>query len=98
MAWAKSRADQLRRILENAEIITPTTSANTVGVGSTIVVRVSGAVKKYVIVGAQEADPKSGKISNESPLGNAFLGKRKGDTVIVTVPSGIQRYEIIEMS
>ncbi len=97
MAWAQSRVNELKQILDSAELISGKTSGTTVGVGSAIKVRVKGLLKEYQIVGAQEADPGAGKISNESPLGMAFLGHKKGDTVEVKIPAGLQLYEILEI-
>src|SRR3989338_5303314 len=94
MAWAQSRMQELGSILDNAEVISATAGgSDIVDIGSTVVVRVNKSTKEFTIVGAQEADPLAGKISNESPLGKAFLGKRKGDTVEVHVPAGVQEYE-----
>jgi len=98
MAWAQSRVLEIENILQRAEIITSTGSDDgTVTLGSTVVVKVNGKEKEYSIVGAQEADPLSGKISNESPLGEAFMGKKKGDVVEVQVPAGVQEYKIISV-
>lgn len=98
MAWAQSRSKELDYILNTAEII-PTEGINseTVSVGSNITVQINGENREYTIVGAQEADPLSRRISNESPLGEAFLGKSKGDVVKVEVPSGVQEYKILEI-
>jgi transcription elongation factor GreA len=53
--------------------------------------------EKYTIVGAAEAAPDEGRISNESPVGRALLGKKKGDAVNVTVPAGNSTYTIISI-
>ena len=97
MAWAQSRAQEIKSILNNAELISTTQTGGEVNIGSTIVVKVEGEKKEYTIVGAQEADPLSGKISNESPLGSAFLGRKKGDKVEVELPAGKQEYKIVEV-
>lgn len=98
MAWAQSRAKELVAILENVQTFAGGGSQNgIIGLGSAIVVKVRGVKKEFTIVGAQEADPGAGKISNESPLGQAFLGKRKGDTVEIRVPAGTQVYEIVQV-
>lgn len=97
MTWAKSKAQELKRIIENSEIIISSSKSNMVTVGSTIVILVNGKEKKYTIVGPQEANPTKGKISNESPLGSAFLGKKKGDKVKVMVPAGELEYKIVEI-
>jgi len=95
MAWAKSRVGELQKIIESSEIIVSSGKNSTVTVGSTILVRINDKEKEYMIVGAQEADPVKGKISNESPLGSAFLGKGKGDKLKVKTPAGEVEYKII---
>ncbi|PIR75278.1 MAG: transcription elongation factor GreA [Candidatus Magasanikbacteria bacterium CG_4_9_14_0_2_um_filter_42_11] len=98
MAWAQSRVLEIEAILLNAKVITATGSNDGfVDLGATVVVKVNGKEKEYTIVGAQEADPLAGKISNESPLGGAFLGKKKGDKVEVKVPAGMQEYKILSV-
>lgn len=98
MAWAQSRLKELAVILENSQVVTGgKTPGGIVGVGSIIVVKTKGIKKEFTIVGAQEANPGVGKISNESPLGQAFLGKRKGDDVHVKTPAGMHEYVIIEV-
>ncbi|OGH86110.1 MAG: hypothetical protein A2493_01475 [Candidatus Magasanikbacteria bacterium RIFOXYC12_FULL_33_11] len=96
MAWAKSRVIELGHLIDNAEIITEEKSSF-VQIGSTIIVKVNGKEKEYTIVGAQEADPLSGKISNESPLGSAFLGREKKEEIQVSLPAGVQVYKIIDI-
>lgn len=65
-----------------------------VGMGSTVKVKANGQEKEFTIVSFNEADPLAGKISNESPLGLAFLGKGKGAKVMVKTPKGVMEYEI----
>ena len=98
MAWAQSRVKEINGILGNAEIIsTDKKDVGMVSIGSKVTVEVNGIKKEYFIVGAQEADPVARKISNESPLGQSFLGKTKGDNIQVRVPSGVQNYKIIDI-
>ncbi|OGH78175.1 MAG: hypothetical protein A2469_04150 [Candidatus Magasanikbacteria bacterium RIFOXYC2_FULL_40_16] len=100
MAWIQSRVKELNYILSNSEIISDAGKSNQdfVSIGSKIEVKIDGQTREYTIVGVQEADPLSRKISNESPLGRAFLGKSKGDQVEVKVPAGIQIYKIISIN
>lgn len=93
MAWAQGRLLELENIIGSAQIIEKEKSGK-VGLGNTVVVVINNIEKTYQIVGAQEADPLNGKISNESPLGNAFLGCEAGDKVEIKTPSGMQNYEI----
>jgi len=99
MSWTQSRIKELEFILQNVQLITSGGDAGskTITIGAVIVVEINGKKREYTIVGAQEADPTIGKISNESPLGQAFLGKKKGEKVSVTVPAGVQNYEILEI-
>ena len=96
LGWQKARSREIEAILDNAEIIKGG-SKDTVSLGSTVTVKVNEKEKSYTLVGAQEADPLSGKISNESPLGEAFFGKKKGDKVEVEIPAGLAEYEIISI-
>lgn len=98
MAWTQSRVNEIQYLLSNAEIIsTAQGQGSVITIGSTIIVESKNGKKEYVIVGAQEADPIVGKISNESPLGNAFLGKKKGEKIKVKLPSGEQEYKVLEV-
>lgn len=98
LAWAQSRVSQIKQILDSAQIINDNNSSVLINVGSSIVVENEGKKKEYTIVGAQEADPVAGKISNESPLGSAFLGKKKGDKVVVKLPAGEKEFKIISVN
>lgn len=96
MSWAQGRLLEIERILSNYEVIVPQ-QTGVVGLGSKIKVNINGGERIYTIVGPQEVDPAKGMISNESPLGEAFLGHKMGDKVEVRVPSGTMNYEIIEI-
>ncbi|MBT4941811.1 MAG: transcription elongation factor GreA [Candidatus Magasanikbacteria bacterium] len=98
LSWQKGRAAEIDNILSNAKILDENNiRKDVVGIGVTILVQRGEKEKEYTIVGAQEADPLEGKISNESPLGQAFLGKVVGDSVEVEVPAGLQTYNILEI-
>ena len=97
LAWVQSRTKEIQSILDNAEIISDSHDIESINIGSTIMIKVGGKEKEYTIVGAQEANPLQGKISNESPLGSSFLGKKKGDEVEIEVPSGLQTYKITKI-
>ena len=68
-----------------------------VSIGSTVRIKNDGRETVYMIVGSEEADPAAGKISNESPLGKAFLGKKAGEKVEVKTPGGAMVYTIAEI-
>lgn len=97
LAFIEGRIKEIEEILKNVEIITEGPSES-IRVGSTIEVESRGTTKTYKIVGSNEADPIQGMISNESPLGNAFLGHRQGDSVEVTTPAGVQMYLVRSIS
>lgn len=93
------------RILEMEDILRRATiideagvqSAGRVVVGSGVEVDQDGAKRHYRIVGAPEADPTNGKISNESPVGLALLGKAIGDVVDVHVPKGVIKVKVLKI-
>jgi transcription elongation factor GreA len=95
--FIEGRIAELEITLPNAVIIERDTSG-CVNVGNTVRVSANGKEKEYTIVGAKEADPLAGRISNESPLGIAFIGKCAGDTVEVQAPAGKIVYAIISVS
>ena len=96
MAWAQGRLIEVEKIINNAKIIVKQ-STGLVSVGDTIVVEINGKDKEYTIVGPQEINPAKGLISNESPLGEAFLNHKVGDKVEINVPSGKMLYTIKEI-
>lgn len=92
----ETRIAEIEDILMNAEIIKAKKS-DKVHVGSTVEVK-NGKTVTYTVVGPVEADPMNGKISNESPLGVALMGKIVGDTATITTPKGDTTYTIISIS
>jgi len=96
-AFTEGRIAELEHILKNATIIEETSSNGIVRVGSKIKIKDDGHVKEYKIVGSEEADPTQGLISNESPIGRAFLGRKLGEIVEIEVPKGVIQWEIIEI-
>lgn len=88
-------------MLRNARVISDQeVDTGVVTVGSTVKVKdlEFGDIMEYTIVGSAESDPLQNKISNESPVGIALLGKSKGSIVDVNVPAGTIRYEILEIN
>lgn len=96
-AQVESRIAELEEILKNADIIKPTKNNGTVQVGSTVVLVNDGKTATYTVVGPVEADPLEGKISNESPIGAALMGKKQGDDVTIATPKGKTTYTIKEV-
>ncbi len=99
-AFMEGRILQLEQMLRTAKVIANHDSpSNEVVVGSTVRLKdlASGEELAYMIVGSPEADPDEDKISNESPVGQALLGRRKGDVVEVVVPAGKIRYSVLQI-
>lgn len=86
-SFVEGRIAEIENTLKNVEIINHTNSG-IVQIGSTLTVRMLGAEQTYTIVGSNEADPPEGRISNASPLGQAFLGRKVGDVTKVVTPRG----------
>lgn len=89
---------ELNAIVRNTVLISKDRKKGLVQIGSTITVKGAGAKKEFMIVGSEEADPVSGRISNVSPLGRAFLGKKEGEAVEVKTPAGTVKYEILTIA
>ena len=99
-AELEDRINKLENMIRKAKIIDDSEiSRDRVSVGLKVMVKEkdSGEETEYSIVGSTEADPFEGKISNESALGTALLGKKKGDVVEIQVPDGIFFYEILDI-
>src|SRR3989339_1722418 len=104
-AFVEGRILELEQKIKNAKIISEKKIDMKIGkeveIGSTVTVRNKterGDPEVYTIVGSTEADPIERKISNESPIGKSFLGKKKGDTTTIETPAGSMRYEILKVA
>jgi len=96
-SFNEGRIEELKILIDNAVLIDHKNDSSFVAVGSTLRVEANGKDHTYSIVGAVESDPVAGYISNESPLGKAFLGKGKGEQVVVQTPKGEVKYKIVEI-
>jgi transcription elongation factor GreA len=79
-------------------VIKETHSTTHVQIGSTVTIQSTDGKESFTIVGSAEAKPADGRISNESPVGRALLGHKKGEEVTVTVPAGDTKYKILSIS
>ncbi len=84
----EARIAEITRILGDATVVAAPKRSTKVGIGSVVTVKMGDQERVFSIVGAAESDVRDGKISNESPVGAALLGKKKGDTVSALGPSG----------
>ena len=88
-AWLEGRIAEINQILSNATIAEVPKRSAKIAVGSTVLVQTeTGGERTFVIVGAAEADSSVGRISNESPVGAALIGAKKGDIVGCEGPTG----------
>jgi transcription elongation factor GreA len=97
-AFIEGRIQTLSALIKNAVLIDETTSTTHVQIGSTVELEGDDGRESYTIVGSAEASPGQGRISNESPVGRALLGKKKGDKVTITVPAGDMHYKVVGIS
>jgi transcription elongation factor GreA len=98
-AFVEGRIKELEILLANARVIDEThISTETVQIGSTVTIQEEGIEPEiYTIVGTAEADPRYGRISNESPLGKAVLGHKTGDQISVEAPEGAYQVRIMKV-
>ena len=96
-AAMEERIMVLEEILKNAVIVGGKHDTDAVGIGAVVKVRCGNDEKLYTVVGSEEADVAAGKISNKSPLGEAMMGKRKGDAFPYATPAGEKKCEILEI-
>ena len=97
-AFIEGRIQALSALIKNAVLIDETTSKTHVQIGSTVDLEGDNGKESYTIVGSAEASPGQGRISNESPVGRALLGKKKGDKVTISVPAGDMHYKVVSIS
>ena len=96
LEFLDGRIDELEEVLQKASVVPDTKAGSSgVGVGTKVTVKVNGKETVFNIVGEWEADPVNKKISHDSPLGLALLGKNIGDTAEVEAPAGKIVYEIL---
>lgn len=94
LGFVEGRILEIEDLLKNAIVVEQEANASNVRVGTTVTVSVNGKEKSFTIVGSNEADPLTGKISNESPIGRSLLGAKVGDHVEVEIPAGTTVYEV----
>lgn len=98
LSFVQGRIYEIEDMLKNISVIPGGESGGAVRIGSSVEVEVNGKSKTYKIVGSNEADPVAGRISNESPIGEAFLGHKAGESVEVETPAGGTTYKIVKVS
>lgn len=95
----ENRISEIEHILKNVNVIKDPTSNGKVVLGSTVKLRTEdGKTKEFQVVGTVEADPLNGKISDESPIGRALMGKKEGDQVEIKTPIETALYKIADIA
>ena len=94
----EARISEIENILQNVEIIKKPRGGSKVQLGSRVKLKAGGKTKEFQVVGTVEADPLSGKISDESPIGQALLGKQEGEQVEIKTPAETIAYKIVEIA
>jgi transcription elongation factor GreA len=93
----ETRIGELEHVLQNVQLIRKPKGNGQVRLGSTVQLKASGKMRQLQIVGTMEADPLIGKVSDESPIGKALLGKKVGDKAQIKTPSESKSYTIVEI-
>jgi transcription elongation factor GreA len=91
----EARIAELEELLRRATVIKKRGGLERVWIGSSVEVKSGMRKRVFTIVGSAESDPEKGLISNESPLGQAFLGKKVGDEIEIETPAGKVKYKIL---
>lgn len=95
----EARISEVEHILSNAEVITKPNGDTLVQIGSTVKLKSdAGKTKEFQVVGTVEADPLNGKISDESPIGQALLGQKEGSKVEIKTPAETTFYKIVDIA
>ncbi|MBT3230325.1 transcription elongation factor GreA [Candidatus Uhrbacteria bacterium] len=93
----ESRIIEIEDMIRNAVIVDSKSGESSISLGVRFGAEINGNKKDFEIVGASESDPMAGKISNESPLGNAFLGLSVGESAKLQTPAGEAEYKVISI-
>lgn len=95
---SEARVAEIENILVNVEIIKKPSAGGKVQLGSTVTLKADGKTKQFQVVGTVEADPLNGKISDESPIGQALLGKKIDESVEIKTPADTTTYKVVEIA
>ncbi|MEK7460968.1 MAG: transcription elongation factor GreA [Patescibacteria group bacterium] len=96
-AFTEGRIQELEDMIRRAKVVVHHAGDAIVGIGSDVIVTIDGDSEHYILVGANESDPATGKISIDSPIGKSLVGHKKGETVDIAVPAGKLSAKIIDV-
>lgn len=88
---------ELEATVKHAKVITKSDDKIHIDLGDTVTLECNGEEKTYIIVGSDEANPLEGRISNESPMGQALLGRKMGDQVNIPIPAGHKECVVVKI-
>lgn len=94
-SFIEGRIQEVEEVIKHAKVADASAHNGTIGIGSKVTVTVEGEEDSFEIVGPAESDPAKGKISVDSPVGKALLGRKAKDTVKVETPDGTIEYKIV---
>jgi len=97
LSLVDGRIEELEEIIKKVQVIKEDGGAKVIGLGSQVTIKVNNKEEVFSLVGEWEADPHQKKISHESPLGKALIGKKPGDKVEVEAPAGKIAYHILKI-
>lgn len=96
-SFIEGRIAEIEAMLKIAKVIDKNGNKDIVSLGSKVKLKINGDTKEFTIAGSNEASPGLGTISNESPIGRALLGHKKGDVIEISTPDGSRKYTILEV-
>ena len=97
-SFIEGRIAEVETMLKMAKVIDENNrTGGRVALGSQIKIKINGEVREYTLTGSNETNPGTGRISNESPIGQALLGHKRGDIVKINTPEGVKEYKIISI-
>lgn len=97
-AFNEGRIIELEQLIKSLTVVEQNGDKSVIDLGSTVEVEVNGTTKTFTLVSFNEVDPENQKISNESPIGEALMGHKKGDEVTVKLPAGDVVYKVLKVS
>ncbi len=97
-SFIEGRIQELDEVVKHAKVVADNGGSKVVSVGSHLVVEIEGDKDEFDIVGPAESDPANGRISTDSPVGQALLGHKAGDSVAVKTPDGNVSYKVIKIA
>ena len=97
LSLTESRIKELENLLRIAETVEGREKSDCVGIGTTVTIKINQEIQTYILVGSEESDPNESRISHESPIGQALLGRKVGEEVKINTPKAIIQAKIIKI-